>query len=383
MKLPKGVQRRGDSYVAYCTKDGKPIRKVIGVVGCVGRVELARLRSDLEKDIRDGLYPPAPKPEPTPESPAITCTDLWNAYLADCTNRDKRVDRLKTAWTHLEPVFGKRPATAVKTQGMVDYTTGRRADGIMNGTVNRELACLKAAMRHGARSGMIERVPMFPKRLKESKPRQGFIGDPEYALLQANARDLWLKTFVALGYYYGFRKGEMLALRVRNIDLLEGWLTVEMSKNGEGRKVSLTRETLALLAECMRGKKLDDFILTRKDGSRVAQPRKDWYSLCCQAGLGKKLVEKRSDGKTCTRYEGLQMHDLRRSAVRRLVRCGISEKICMAISGHKTRSVFDRYNLTNERDLVQAARQIELGRQVSVSEVENRHKTDTSSFAHS
>jgi len=198
--------------------------------------------------------------------------------------------------------------------------------------------------------------------------------------LVANARDLWLRTFVALGFNYGFRKSEMLNLRVRDVDLLEGdWLTIVDSKNGDSRKVNLTQETKTLLAACMCGKEKGDFILTRKDGSRVAQPRKDWYSLCCRSGLGKKLTEEWPDGKTSSRYEGLQMHDLRRSAVRRLVRCGVPEKVCMAISGHKTRSVFDRYNITNERDLEQAARQIELGRQVSVSEV----KTDTTGFAHS
>jgi integrase len=380
-KLPRGLTVRGNSVIAsFALADGTIARRSVGAVGVTSPQECLRKRLDFLREVERGTYAP---PEARVKVTVIRITDLWTAYLADCTNREKRVDRLKTAWTHLQPVFGEKSSAEVRTQDMVTYTTARRAAGISNGTVNRELACLKAAMRHGARSGVIERVPMFPKRLKESKPRQGFIGDPEYALLQTNARDLWLRTFVALGYYYGFRKSEMLGLKVRNVDLLDGWLVIETSKNGEGRKVSLTRETLALLAECMLGKELNDFLLTRKDGGRVAQPRKDWYAVCCQAGLGKMLVEKRSDGKTCTRYEGLQMHDLRRSAVRRLVRCGISEKVCMAISGHKTRSVFDRYNLTSERDLEQAARQIELGRQVSVSTSQTDTKTDTAGFAHS
>src|SRR5689334_2158254 len=84
MKLPKGIQIRGTSYVAYVTSPtGKPIRKAIGVVGCMGRKELIRERADLEKLVRDGLYPPAPTPKPTPESAVVTSTDLWNAYLAD------------------------------------------------------------------------------------------------------------------------------------------------------------------------------------------------------------------------------------------------------------------------------------------------------------
>ena len=144
----------------------------------------------------------------------------------------------------------------------------------------------------------------------------------------------------------------------------------------------MAEETKTLLTECIR-KRSDDFVLTRPDGSRVAQPRKDWYALCCRSGLGKKWSDKHADGKTSTHYEGLQMQDLRRSAVRRLIQRGIAEKVAMMISGHKTRSVFDGYNIINDRDLEQAAKLQEPSAQPAVSQVENRHKTVTPGFAHS
>jgi integrase len=363
-RLPRGIHRRGKSLVvSFALAEGAIERRSLGPVSTSYAQEQLGI---FKRQVREGTYQKRqPRPEPVKE---ITCSDLWTAYKKNCETREvKRMDRLALAWKHLEPVFGVRPASAVKPREIADYIAARRSAGIAPATCNRELAVLKSAFRVGADLEMIEGLPKFPKKLKEPRPRQGFLEESQYKILSKNASELWLRTFLAIGFSYGWRKSEMLSLRVRNVDLLDGWLTLETSKNDEGRRVKLTAEIKTLLADCIRGKQPDDFVLTHENGSQVSQPRKNWYSLCAVSGLGK-LSE---DGQ----YRGLQMLDLRRSAVRRLV----PEKVCMAISGHKTRSMFDRYNITNERDLETAARLLD--GQTSPFRSETDTKTDTSGFA--
>jgi integrase len=287
----------------------------------------------------------------------VNVDDLYAVLLSDYRINGKALWWAELNWKkHLEPIFGLMQAKAVGTDTLSRYIESRRAEKAANGSINRELSLLQRAFMLGYESQPRKVArPLRFHRLAESKPRQGFIERKAYDALAANCSDLFMRTMLALAYSFGFRKSELLTLKVSDVNLLSGTVQLRNSKNGEARKVSLTQDAKNLLAACIAGKSADDAVFTRGKGTKAVQDfRGTWDKITLAAGVS-----------------GLLFHDLRRSAVRNMVRAGIPEVVCMKVSGHKTRNVFDRYNITSERDLADAAKKIELSyRQAKNAETE-------------
>ena len=118
----------------------------------------------------------------------------------------------------LSRFFGEFRAAQVGTDSLNRYVQDRQEEKAENATINRELAFLKRAFRLAltASPAKLKHIPAFPH-LPENNARQGFLADADYEkLVSACAQTgLWLRTMLAVGCSFGWRKGEVLARLAR------------------------------------------------------------------------------------------------------------------------------------------------------------------------
>ena len=177
----------------------------------------------------------------------------------------------------------------------------------------------------------------FPQHLVEDNVRTGFFEDNEFrAVLEVLPG--YLKPPVILMYYTGMRRGEVLGLTWDRVDMREGFIRLEDTKTDEPRTIYLPAEALEAVRAAHRLRRLDCTVVLGKHGTPIRDFRRAWSTACENAGVSGRLP-----------------HDFRRTGVRNMIRAGVPEAVAMKVSGHRTRSVFDRYNIVSDRDLREAA----------------------------
>jgi integrase len=242
----------------------------------------------------------------------------------------------------------------ITTDAARRFVRKRRDEGTGNAAINRSLAALRRMLRLAKRDKKIHDVP-FIEFQKEPPARKNFLEREKFEEL-VKLLPTHLRPLVTFLYYCGCRIGETLAIEWSqvNLDARLIRLEPEQTKTSEARVLPLPSVLVNLLTaiEPKSGKVFD--------GTNL---RKEWMTACAACGLGSKIeVEGRPYD---PRYAGLTLHDLRRSAVRNLINAGVRERVAMQITGHKTRSVFDRYHIVSPVDVTNAMQAVEAARLAS------------------
>jgi integrase len=285
-----------------------------------------------------------------PKAERITVAELIDDLLAEYDRqRIKSALHMEGRSKRVREFFGFRRAVSVTPDVVREYIEQRKVEKAAIATINRELALLKRAFSLANEEQKLTVRPYIPMAGPEDNVRSGFFEIGEIARMLKHL-DPVMAEMTRLGFRTGWRASEIRLLTWSRVDRTAREIRLDTTKNGRPRLLPLDDELAALFERCWRARQytkkdrttgISEFVF-HEAGHALTQSvfAKRWAAARDAAGLAGRLF-----------------HDLRRSAVRNLVRSGVAETIAMSISGHLTRSVFDRYNISSTEDTLAALKQ--------------------------
>ena len=290
-----------------------------------------------------------------PDVKRTTFADLAQMIRDDYTvNQRRSSERLEASLKHLERAFTSSRAVTLTADRLTAYVRDRLAATAAPATIRNELNCLKRAFRLAKRAGKVASIPEFPQ-LATANIRTGFFEPSDLAAVLAEL-PTDLQPPVLFAAWTGWRKSEVLGLTWDRVDFGTGMVTLDVGTTKTGRGRVFPFAALPDLQALLERQRAHTRTVERRTGQivrhvfhRSGQPIRDmfaaWTAACARAAR---------DGRGAIvrpHLIGRVFHDLRRTAVRNLVRAGVPEHTAMKLSGHLTRDVFDRYDIVSERDL--------------------------------
>jgi integrase len=220
-----------------------------------------------------------------------------------------------------------------------DSSPWKKQDNIATATIHKEISSLKSMLNTAVRYNKIETNPIKDASMpKLSNARMLTISHEDYLHLLECAEE-HIKPVLIMAYYEPMRKDEIIRLVWKEVDIKAGFIRLEASrtKGGiEGRSIPIHPEVRKMLSSLPRLLQSSRVFLRKVNGQfeHFNDFRKSWKSARKKAGL-----------------DDFVFHDFRHVAISNLRKAGNSPTVIMKASGHKTMSMFLRYNLVDEEDL--------------------------------
>lgn len=343
MKGNGRVFKRGQVWWIAYYEDGRERRESSG---SRERKEAVRLLRQRLGEVAFGVtHSAAPKRTRTPaRAPSVSMQDLFDMVEQYYQLNNTLSPTNRSCLRRLRRRFAEYAVQACTGLVISHYMADRQRQGRTAETINRDTCVLRVAFRLGYEHDLVERLPVI-RRLPETGVRNEFFTRAEIDVLLPRLPE-YLRDVVLFGYLTGWRKGEITGLQWGNVSRTEAVIRLEPEQN-KGRTVrvlALQGELVGLIERRWKARKMDQSLalyVFHRAGRQLGTFRWEWEKACRQAGLGHRWF-----------------HSLRRSAARNMSLQGIPEKVIMSIMGHKTRVMFDRYNIVTEADQRAYAKQL-------------------------
>jgi integrase len=290
------------------------------------------------------------------EDATMTFREFTNWYLdLSSVKKLKSSWRIEIALRHFNDVYGDTVVSKIKASDFEDYQAKRKADGKADHTIDHEIGAVKGMINKAFDNGMVsmESLSTFkkPKKLlkRNSNVRDRILTHEEYEAL-CSAAPLHLRNAIIIGYHTGMRRGEILKLTWKTIDMKARIITIpkEITKDNEERKVPISDPLYATLCKIPKALHDDHVILFK--GKPLDVLGRALGRACQKAGI---TYGRGAEG-------GFTFHDIRHTFNTNMRKAGVAESVIMAITGHSTREMFDRYNTVDETDTRHAVKSLEV-----------------------
>jgi integrase len=267
------------------------------------------------------------------EAERTTLEKAIDRYLKEETVKKKgkkqETNRLN-AWKRLP--LAKRPLAAITGADMAEYRDARLKAGLSPSTVNNDLIVISHLFTVARKEWRMEmlanpvsnmRKPSVPK----GRDRRLLPGEEERLL---EAAEEPMRSIIIIAIDTAMRASEQQFVGFNDVNWITKTLTITDTKNGESRKIPLTKRAVKTIDQLPR--RIDDYLFPRISSDNISHK---FGAVCRKAGI-----------------EGLRFHDLRHEAISRLFERGLNIMEVAAISGHKTLTMLKRYTHLRAEDLV-------------------------------